>query len=281
MTPAAASKTFLTVSVVLFQSDLALLSATLASLVRAVQAAVEQDELQGAELLLVDNTGREDYAEAVRAALASLPTGGGLSGHYIATERNLGFGGGHNLALGRAQGNAFLVLNPDVELRPDSLARGMARLRQDADSVILSPLVQNEEGAREYLCKRYPSVLVLFLRAFAPARLQALFAARLAHYEARDLCGDCPAAVPLASGCFMLMRTADLRHLEGFDEEYFLYFEDFDLSLRAAHLGQVLYFPGMVIVHHGGYAASKGLRHIRLFLAAGLRFFRRHGWQWI
>ena len=90
-----------------------------------------------------------------------------------------------------------------------------------------------------------------------------------------------PAQVLLASGCFMLLRTGPLQSVKGFNEKYFLYFEDFDLSLRLRECGQLMFLPSMVITHHGGYAATKGGGHIRLFVRAGFRFFNDHGWKWI
>jgi GT2 family glycosyltransferase len=85
----------------------------------------------------------------------------------------------------------------------------------------------------------------------------------------------------LASGCFMLVRTEALRAAGGFNDRYFLYFEDFDLSLRLGGQGRLIFNPAMRIVHHGGYAASKGNQHVRYFLRSGLTFFNQHGWRWI
>lgn len=76
----------------------------------------------------------------------------------------------------------------------------------------------------------------------------------------------------IVSGCFMLFRTDALKALGGFDERYFLYFEDFDLSLRAQKLGRVVYYPGVRIQHYGGGAGRKGWRHIKMFLRSALTF---------
>ena len=78
----------------------------------------------------------------------------------------------------------------------------------------------------------------------------------------------------------MLIRGAALRAVGGFDERYFLYFEDFDLSLRLAGQGAVEYLPAMVVRHYGGGSAAKGWRHRWLFLRSGVRFFSDHGWRW-
>jgi hypothetical protein len=78
----------------------------------------------------------------------------------------------------------------------------------------------------------------------------------------------------------MLCRRAALEQVGGFHPDYFLYFEDFDLSLRLATVTRLAYAPQVRIVHLGGHTARKGWRHIGLFLWAAVRFFRRHGWRW-
>jgi GT2 family glycosyltransferase len=79
----------------------------------------------------------------------------------------------------------------------------------------------------------------------------------------------------------MLMRTGALRAVGGFSEDFFLYFEDFDLSLRLARQGRLVFDPVVRIVHHGGYAASKGHLHLKYFIRSGILFFNRHGWRFL
>lgn len=271
----------LSVSLVVYNSSLELLARTLESLRVASDQAL-RSELSGVSVTLVNNASEDEYAARLRRLL----TGMGQSERFVLEEvdlpENIGYGAGHNRALMSADSNYHLVLNPDVQLAPEALEVGVARLQADPSVVLLSPRASGDRGEDEFLCKRYPSVLVLLLRAFAPALGQRLFPQKMARYQMSDVCnGEVEVEVPLASGCFMLARTADLQGLGGFDERYFLYFEDFDLSLRLASRGRLLYLPGMQIVHFGGYAGRKGLQHIRLFVAAGLRFFQQHGWRWI
>ena len=74
---------------------------------------------------------------------------------------------------------------------------------------------------------------------------------------------------PIVSGCFMLFRTDVLQQLEGFDPRFFLYFEDFDISLRAGRVSRIAYVPQVKVVHHGGHASRKGWRHIWMFGRSG------------
>lgn len=265
----------LTASLVVYNSDLALLEQTLASLAAAAQRLGNPVTLR-----LVDNASATAYVSRLQPLVRAAGAAESLSIELIASPRNLGYGGGHNLGMADV-GDIHLVLNPDVCLAPEALAEGVERLRRDADTVLLSPFATGGDGEREYLCKRHPSVLVLLLRAFAPTLGWRLWPQRMASYQMSDSCDEQQEVdAPLVSGCFMLIRGSALRQVGGFDRRYFLYFEDFDLSRRLAACGRLVYFPRMRIVHHGGYAARKGVRHLSLFVRNGVRFFNQYGWRW-
>jgi len=272
----------LSISIVLHNSSLAVLSKTVDSVCAAAARARQCGQLGSAVLYLVDNASSETYRQDLESYLEGLSPGEGLTLEYRPQGANLGFGHGHNRVLGELGSDYHLVLNPDTELAVDVLAVGMSRLQAERQVVLLSPRFTGSSGEQEFLCKAYPSVLVLLLRGFAPAFITQLFRRRLQRYELRDLCSRGEAAeVAIASGCFMLLRTQAFGAVGGFDEDFFLYFEDFDLSLRLARQGKLVFEPAMQVVHHGGYAASKGLAHIRWFVRSGIRFFRLHGWRWI
>ncbi len=268
----------LSATVVTYRPDPRLLGRAIASLGAAVLHAREQGELERARLFVVDN-GPEAARAAVVDALRKWPPEAGpvelLSGHG-----NLGYGRGNNLVLDRLDSDFHLVMNPDVELDRDAIAAGLRVLAGDLRIGLVAPDARGDDGARQYLCKRYPSLWVLFLRGFAPQGLRRRFARTLDEYEMRDVIGDQTVrGVPLASGCFMLLRTEIFRRLRGFDRRFFLYFEDYDLSLRIGREAAVAYVPAARIVHHGGEAASKGARHIAWFVRSAWRFFATHGWK--
>ena len=109
----------------------------------------------------------------------------------------------------------------------------------------------------------------------------------MAAYERRDLetrpsaktDSNVASPVEIVSGCCMLCRTTALQQVSGFDPDFFLYFEDFDLSLRLGKLGDVVYLPSMRVRHGGGNAATKGGNHQRYFVRSALRFFNKNGWK--
>jgi hypothetical protein len=77
----------------------------------------------------------------------------------------------------------------------------------------------------------------------------------------------------------MFARTQALKDVGGFDAHFFLYFEDFDLSLRMQKAGRVVFLPTANIVHLGGNSAAKGWRHIKIFAQSAIHFFQKHGWK--
>ncbi len=272
----------LTVSVVLHNSSLELLRRALQSLQTSARVAREAGCLDRVSVFLVDNSSAPQYRARLDREMAGWPQSEFFQVLYLPQSNNRGFGFGHNTVLPLLTSDFHLVLNPDVELEEDTLRAGLSSLLQSDDIALTSPLALGTKGEQEFLCKRYPSVLVLLLRGFAPGFVRRLFHQRLAAYEMRDVCsGDTPVDVTIASGCFMLLRTRALRAVSGFNEDFFLYFEDFDLSLRLGKQGRLVFDPAMRIVHHGGYAASKGRLHLKYFINSGVMFFNRHGWCWI
>lgn len=276
----------LDVSVVLFRPDPAELADFLGSL---AVAAAQLTAAAGVttRLWLIDNGfpvggGPGDPpacdADAVRARLGdAIADVRALRGHG-----NVGYGVGHNLALTDDGDPAdyHLIANSDLLLDPDALTLAAAYLDAHPTVGLLTPRVVNRAGAQEFTCKRAPAALDLLLRGFAPAGVKRLFHARLARYEMRDVTLDQPRHdIELATGAFMFFRGATLRRLGGFDPRFFLYFEDFDLSKRAAALGQVAYVPAVRVTHFGGHAGRKGWRHRRMFIASMIQYFNKHGWR--
>jgi GT2 family glycosyltransferase len=270
----------LSVSVVVYQPELEALRSTVRSLRVALDRARERRALDDASLWLIDNGSAEPARLDQLAAEALAPDPGWLRLQVLRGHGNVGYGRGHNLAIERAAGAYHLVINPDVQLDPDAVLEALGYIETHAAVGMVTPHAVTESGERQFLCKRFPSVLVLGLRAFAPAWLRAPFRGRLDRYEMRDATRDAPfTPIPIASGCFMLSRREPLQAVGGFSPEYFLYFEDFDLSLRFNQVADIAYVPAVRIVHAGGLAARKGWRHRRMFVRSAVTFFRRHGWR--
>ncbi|MDR6423166.1 glycosyltransferase [Paraburkholderia phenoliruptrix] len=268
----------LSVSVVVYRPDTEQLFSTLAGLAAASASLHASRPGWLITLYLVDNGGLPD----VKAALTELERQG-VSTTIIAGHGNVGYGRGHNLAIERSTSRYHLVLNPDIDLAPNALREACDFFDAHAEAGLITPWIGDEHGHQLFLCRRYPTLLDLFARGFLPAGPRQWFSRRLARYEMRDKINahDVVWDPPIVSGCFMLFRTSVLKRLAGFDARYFLYFEDYDLSLRAHDVTRVVYAPSVRVLHHGGGAARKGFAHIRMFISSAFKFFNRFGWKWL
>ena len=267
--------------VVTFAREVDVLGQTIRSLRVAIERAHSIGCLGSASVYVVDNGLDSIYQDMLIALIDSelastvIPVRRVLSGHG-----NVGYGRGNNIAIREAVEDYHLVLNPDVLLEPDAVAKVLDFMEQRPDVGLMSPAAFYADGTRQYLCKRYPTLLDLALRGFGSRRLQWIFRHRLGRYEMRDVIADeVVIDVPIVSGCFMLFRRSVLDQLGGFSDKYFLYFEDFDLSLRAGKVSRIAYAPAVRIVHFGGGAGHKGLKHVAMFLKSAWIFFGIHGWR--
>ena len=273
----------LSVSIVSFDPDLALLAQALRSLAASIRQAQAGGQAGDATVTVLDNGPHDRFSPQLEqlagSAFAGVPR---LRTAVLNTGANLGYGAANNIAIRESAADYHLVLNPDVILAEDAIAYALRYMESHGETVLLSPLAAGSDGERQYLCRRPPGLFTLFLRGFAPAFLRRRFGRSLRHYEMREETGNGDYAGRfLASGCFMFMRGDALRAAGGFNPAYFMYFEDYDLSLRLARQGALAFVPEVKIVHHGGGAATKGWRHRIWFLRSALRFFNSHGWRFV
>ncbi len=262
----------LSISLVAYCTEKVVIASTLKKLQRAVT-----DAGIDSFLVLVDHSPSNHLAiqhEDIRKNYSS-------EYELILEPLNPGFGAGHNRVL-QTDAKYHLILNPDLEVAPDALQKALEFMELNPECGLLTPFATWEDGQVQRLCKRYPTVFDLLLRGFAPAFVKRMFQQRLAKYEMVDQLNDHDVLwdPPIVSGCFMLFRTDVLRQLGGFNPRFFLYFEDFDLSLRAGKISRIAYVPQVNVVHHGGHASRKGWRHIWMFGRSMLTFFNFHGWRW-
>lgn len=198
----------------------------------------------------------------------------------VTNPRNLGFGAAHNIALRGLDSRFHVIFNPDVLIDTDVFSPLAAYLDSHADVGMLCPRFLNPDGSLQPLNHRHPTVLDLMLRRFATAPVRRLFRRRMARYEMRDLGYHNPCDVPFVSGAFMFCRTQVLHALGGFDERFFLYFEDADLCRRFQQAGwRTRYWPGVSVVHNWERASHKSLRIALIMLASGWRYFREWGFR--
>lgn len=239
---------------------------------RLLPTLVPAAQLADAEILLVDNLCKDGTSEFVKQQFPNVSV--------MQNPRETGYGGNHNLNSGRAQGKYFVIMNSDMAIvQQDGFVRLEQYMDQHPDVGILTPKILNEDGSIQGLNKRYPTLVDLFLRRFAPVFLQRLFQRRLDYYEMRDVGYERSYDVPFLSGCFMFCRTELVKSLGGFDPTYFLYFEDVDLCRRVQRTHRTVYFPDVSVTHFWERSAHKNWVYTYYFIKSALRYFGRWGYR--
>ncbi|MDK9693368.1 MAG: glycosyltransferase family 2 protein [Sulfurimonas sp.] len=198
---------------------------------------------------------------------------------YIFNNANLGYGAGHNIAMRKSIAqNAFyhLVLNPDVYFQSGVIENIFRYMEQHPEVGHLMPKVLYPDGTNQKLCKLLPTPLDLFARRFIP--IQSLVDRVNNRYELGFFDYASIAEIPFLSGCFMFLRTDVLKQNCLFDENFFIYLEDADLSRRVAKISKTIFYPEVSIYHEYQRGAHKNKKLLWFFIQSTFTYFGKYGW---
>ena len=197
---------------------------------------------------------------------------------YIFNDKNGGYGWGHNQILKNIIGKSkyHLILNPDIYFDNDVLEELFSYMEKNKDIGNIMPMVKYPNGDIQYLCKRIPKPKDLFLRKFCP--FKSIIERNNYKYEMRETGYTKIVDVPILSGCFMFIRNEVFRTVGLFDEQYFMYMEDFDLSRRIHEKYRTVFYPKVEIVHAHAKESFKNKKMARIHLKAAIKYFNKWGW---
>jgi GT2 family glycosyltransferase len=222
-------------------------------------------------MLVVDNSPTETLGAMCRR----------LGAEYLFTGSNLGFGAGHNIALRRTSSAKYhLALNPDVQFEGNALEELVEFLELNETVGLVMPRVFYPDGSPQRLCKRLPAPFDILARRTFPALLKRLCHRQIALFELSNINTNTVLSVPHLSGCFMLMRKQALLDCGPFDERFFLYFEDVDLTRRIHERYETVYYPHVKITHRHERGSYKSLRLLFYGIRSAVRYFNKWGWVW-
>lgn len=197
---------------------------------------------------------------------------------YEHIEKNIGFGRAHNIALRKTLDTTLpyhLILNTDVCFDPRDLQEMIQYMEKHEDVGMMMPKVQFPSGKPQRLSKLLPTPLDLFGRRFLPSKW---ISKRNRHFEL-DATGYTQIMnVPYLSGCFMLCRTQALREVGLFDERFFLYCEDTDLTRRMHRQYKTLFYAPVTISHDFRRQSYRDVRILFIHMRTVCQYFNKYGW---
>ena len=219
------------------------------------------------EVFLVDNASKDATTGLVKKNYPKVK--------IIKLKENKGFSYANNQILNKLNSKYHVVINPDIIFESNVFKELADYLEQNEDVAIITPKVLSEDGSVQYLAKKEP-------------RLKYLLAGRLKnffkflgkyHYEyvlkeKTDKEKE-PFEIENCTGCFMMIRSEVFKKLKGFDQRFFMYFEDVDLSKRARKYGKIIFYPKTHVIHLWERASAKNLRFLFIHISSMIKYFSK------
>jgi GT2 family glycosyltransferase len=189
----------------------------------------------------------------------------------IQNNENVGFGSGHNKILDILNSHYHIVVNPDIIIKNNCIYEMANYMDSHPNVGLLSPMIKFPDGRLQYLCKRNPTFLDLFIRFLLPM----FFKKRQYFFEMRET-GYCREfEIEYATGCFMFFRSEIFKRLNGFDENFFLYLEDADITRRVNQISRTVFYPYNYVVHEWQRGTHKDPKLMWIDIQSALYYFKK------
>ena len=229
--------------------------------VAACRSILDNTKRYKVKLYVIDNASTDDTVEKISK----------IDGvEVIKNNSNIGFGAAHNKALGCEMGKYHFVINPDIVIKSDVLSDFVDYFEQNTDVVMAMPKICNPDGSEQKLPKEMPTAKRLFLGRLAS--VSSKFAAIRNEYIWADKEITEPTDVNFCTGCFFCIRSEAFEKLGGFDDRYFMYLEDVDLTIRAKKIGRVVMNPDISVIHEWGRESAKKLKYLLIHICSSIKF---------
>lgn len=230
----------------------------LAQCLESCRAALARPGAPSAQIIVVDNASTDQSAA---------PEMLGEHVELVRNSGNRGFGAACNQAVAGAVSKYVLFLNPDCRVAAGSIEACLARLECDPSIGVVGVALIGDDGKVSRSCHCFPSVVNFLYRL---SGLSALLA-KCSDGSMTNWAHDSDRRVDHVIGAFYLVRAHEFRAIGGFDERFFVYLEDLDLSLRYRQRGQYSLFVAAPASYHKGGGVSDQARAARLFYATRSR----------
>lgn len=198
---------------------------------------------------------------------------------YIHNPINPGFGVAHNIAIQKAielSSKYHFIVNPDIHFHGDVITPMIEFMKNDPKVGMMMPQILNEDGTIQNLPKLLPSPFSILMRKLKFPKF--LYNNFIDKYELRSVPKDKIYSAPILSGCFTLLNLGAIKKIGMYDDAFFMYFEDWDLSRRMHEHFDTVYFPKVSVYHGYESGANKSTKLFKIFINSAISYFNKWGW---
>ena len=189
----------------------------------------------------------------------------------IALNENNGFGYGHNQVLEKINSDYHVILNPDITFNVNIFDILSSYLETNLDVAMVTPNILNDDGSTQYLPKCEPKIK--YLVSGRLERFGGVFKNWRDEYTFKNKIISEPTEIDFCSGCFIMIRTSIFKRLNGFDDRFFMYFEDVDLTKRAKKYGKTIFYPSVSAIHSWARSSSSHFKYLCIHINSMIKYF--------
>jgi len=187
----------------------------------------------------------------------------------IINNENNGFGAGHNVVIDKLDSKYHVIINPDIIIDNDVILELVNYMETNPSVGMITPKILNIDGSEQYLPKLRPRFKYLL-----GGRINALKHYR-SEYTMQDVEITKPVEIDFCTGCFMVIRTDLFKKIRGFDDRYFMYFEDADLTREVKKSMKVIFYPYAHVYHKWSRASSKKIKYFIIQVQSMFRYYKK------
>lgn len=208
-----------------------------------------------------DNNSRDGTVSSIRKHFPSVL--------IIENEINGGYGYGHNKIIDLIDSKYHVVVNPDIIIENDVITQLALYMENNPDVGLVTPKILNLDKTIQHLPKKNPKFIYL-----VGSRIPLLKKYRT-EYTMSDKELITPVDIEFCTGCFMFIKTSLFKEIGGFDDRYFMYFEDADLTRNVLKTNRVVYFPDAYVIHEWERSGAKKLKYFIIQIKSMFKYFKK------
>ncbi len=214
------------------------------------------------DFFVFDNLSQDNTCDIIKSKFPTVK--------LIESDINLGFGQGHNMIINTIHSKYHFIVNPDAIINKDTFPKIIDFFENNEDVAMLCPKILNADLTEQILPVKNPTVKYLSSRSYKIFRK-----IRASYTRASER--NCDVMdIEVCTGSFMVARTDLLKQVGGFDDRFFMYLEDADISRRVKKLGRIVMLRTAYIVHMWERASSKKLKFLLIHIKSSLKYL----WKW-